>query len=190
MLDKKLNWKTHLNELAKKLSRSIGLIAKMKPYCSKSVLRSLYFSLFQSHLSYGIAVWGGNITDNQLSRLDVLQNRILKLIFSSPNDDPPTHASQIRKSFRIWTVEDQIRLEMTSLMWDYDHNLLPYNFKDFFWRSNLVHGYEIRSAVKGSLFYSKVNTTSFEITSFKHQGGKILNDLLQIDLYLSAKDKR
>ena len=79
---------------------------------------------------------------------------------------------------------------MTSLMWDYDHNLLPYNFKDFFRRSNLVHGYKTRSAVKGSLVYSKVNTTSFGIRSFKYQGVKILNDLLQTDLYLSAKNKK
>ena len=189
ILDNKLSWNAHMNELAKKLSRSIGLIYKVKQFCSKNVLRSLYFSLFHSHLSYGIAVWGGNITADQLNRLNVFQNRILKIIFLSPND-PPIHANDIRKALNILSVEDQIKLQMSSFMWDYDHNLLPEHLRQSFKRSNLIHNYQTRSAEQGSLFYTKVNTTSFGIKSFKYQGVKILNELLCKDTYIAAKNKK
>ena len=57
ILDNKLDWKGHIAKLTKKLSRAIGLIHKMKGLCPISVLRSLYHSRFNSHLSYSLVVW-------------------------------------------------------------------------------------------------------------------------------------
>ena len=188
ILDNKLNWKAHVNELAKKLSRSIGLIAKIRPFCTLNVLRSLYFSLFNSHLSYGLSVWGGSISEILLSRLKTLQNRTLRIIFSSTRDNPVSCA-EIRKTIRILTIEDQMKVQISSLMWDYDHNLLPENLSHYFKRSNLVHNYETRGASKGNLFFSKVNTASFGIKSFKYQGVKTLNHLLNEKLYQNSKSK-
>ena len=34
------------------------MLYKIRDYSSKTVLRSLYYILFHSHLSYGIPVWG------------------------------------------------------------------------------------------------------------------------------------
>ena len=58
ILDPFLRWNHHINELTKKLNRAIGMIYKIRYDCTKSVLLSLYFSLFHSHLSYGLSVWG------------------------------------------------------------------------------------------------------------------------------------
>ena len=55
-LDPFLRWNHHINELSKKLNRAIGMLYKIRYNCTKTVLRSLYFSLFHSHLSYGISV--------------------------------------------------------------------------------------------------------------------------------------
>ena len=58
ILDPFLRWNNHINHLTKKLNRAIGMIYKIRYHCTKIVLRSLYFSLFHSHLSYGLSVWG------------------------------------------------------------------------------------------------------------------------------------
>ena len=63
ILDPFLRWNHHINELIKKLNRAIGMIYKIRYHCTKSVLLSLYFSLFHSHLSYGLSVWGRVTTD-------------------------------------------------------------------------------------------------------------------------------
>ena len=52
ILDSRLTWKHHITELCKKLSRAVGLLYKMKNFSTKFVLRSLYFSIFHSHLTY------------------------------------------------------------------------------------------------------------------------------------------
>ena len=60
ILDPFLRWNHHINELTKKLNRAIGMIYKIRYDCTNSVLLSLYFSLFHSHLSYGLSVWGAS----------------------------------------------------------------------------------------------------------------------------------
>ena len=58
ILDSRLTWKIHIDELCKNLGRTVGMLFKIRYQCNKKVLRSLYFSLFESHLSYGLPVWG------------------------------------------------------------------------------------------------------------------------------------
>ena len=58
ILDSRLSWKFHISELTKKLSRSVGMLFKIREYTPKSVLVSLYHSLFNSHLTYGLPAWG------------------------------------------------------------------------------------------------------------------------------------
>ena len=57
ILDNKLNWKPHITELCKKLGGAVGMLYKIRTLCPASTLKSLYFSLFHSHLSYGLVVW-------------------------------------------------------------------------------------------------------------------------------------
>ena len=86
ILDNKLDLKCHMAELTKKLSRAIGLIHKMKGLCPISVLRSLYRSLFNSHLSYGLVVWGNACRWN-LEKIRSLQKIVLRLFAPGHNGD-------------------------------------------------------------------------------------------------------
>ena len=51
-LDNKLTWKYHVNEMCVKLSKVCGIFYKIRHFVPLSVLRIIYFSLFQSHLQY------------------------------------------------------------------------------------------------------------------------------------------
>ena len=51
ILDSRLTWKFHIAELTKKLSRSVGMLFKIRDYTPRPVLVSLYHSLFNSHLT-------------------------------------------------------------------------------------------------------------------------------------------
>ena len=58
IIDDRLSWKFHILELTKKLNRSVGMFYKIRNYTPIHVLTSLYYSLFNSHMSYGISAWG------------------------------------------------------------------------------------------------------------------------------------
>ena len=56
-LDNKLTFGPHISYLQSKLSRSIGIISKIKYYVPDRVLFLLYFALFHSHITYGLIIW-------------------------------------------------------------------------------------------------------------------------------------
>ena len=58
VLDKHLNWKKHISIISKKISRAIGIMYRLRPYISTSLLKTIYYSLIYSHLIYAIHVWG------------------------------------------------------------------------------------------------------------------------------------
>ena len=186
ILDNKLNWKAHTTELSKKLSRAVGLLYKIKNLCPASVLRSLYFSLFNSHLSYGLVVWG-NANCNYLNKIKSLQKRALKCIFS--NNDDNININDIHVDLKILNVDHQLQMQLSSLMWDYDHDTLPPSLKAYFKRANLVHNYSTRLASKGGLHFSKVSTRKYGLKSFKYQGVKVLNDLKNMSIYQNTGSK-
>ena len=187
ILDNRLNWRAHITELSKKLSRAIGLIYKIRNFCSFSVLRSLYFSIFNSHLSYGLAVWG-NANCSYINKIKDLQKRALKAIVFAHNDNY-ININSIHHNLKILNVGHQFQVQLSSLMWDYDHNTLPVSLKSLFKRSNLIHNYSTRAASKGKLHYTKVNTNKHGIKSFKYQGVKILNDLKDMNIYQNSTKK-
>ena len=57
-LDEHVNWKAHTDKLATRLSKYSGILNKLKNYLPPYILRTLYCSLVQSHLSYAILTWG------------------------------------------------------------------------------------------------------------------------------------
>ena len=79
LIDNKLNWKSHFNELMKTLNRAIGLLSKIRHFVTDSTLENLYHSLFHSHLTYGYILWS-SATDVQLDRIRKLQKRAIRTI--------------------------------------------------------------------------------------------------------------
>ena len=79
ILDNKLSWKPHITERCKKLSRVLGMLYKIRPFCPTTVKRSLYFSLFNSHLSYGLAAWG-IVNKVIINKVTSLQEKAIKAI--------------------------------------------------------------------------------------------------------------
>ena len=50
-IDRNLNWEYHVNNLFIKLNRANALLFKMRKYVILKILRSIYFAIFDSHLS-------------------------------------------------------------------------------------------------------------------------------------------
>lgn len=58
VLDEKLTFKNHVVFVTKKVSKLIGIFHRLKYFFPPHILKQLYFSLMQPHLSYCISVWG------------------------------------------------------------------------------------------------------------------------------------
>ena len=58
VLDDKLSWDGHIEHIAKKLASANFGINSSKNFLPPQIRRTLYFSLFDSHLNFGNILWG------------------------------------------------------------------------------------------------------------------------------------
>ena len=96
LMDQHLSWGQHLKMLKQKLSRANGLPAKVRYYLSPKLLRTLYFSIFESRLRCGCQIWGQHSNHN----LKILQNysgKQFKLSTSKTNTHLQIHFSKENK---------------------------------------------------------------------------------------------
>ena len=184
-LDKGLSWNFHITELCKKLSCAVGMLFKMKNICSTSTLRSIYFSLFHSHLSYGISVWGLAKT-SLTGKVFLLQKRAVRVVAKA---EYLAHTDPIFKEVKILKCSDQYLHTLALNMWDYDHNQIPTALNTFF-NKTPNHSYRTRFVSKGKLTPCVYKSVQFGRNSFRCEGTKILNELKDDPLYLNSKSRK
>ena len=80
IIDEDLSWDTHIKELHKKLLSSLISIKRIYKYIPKNQYKTIYHSLFQSNLTYGITAWGG-VPQYKVNKLFSVQKRCLRLLF-------------------------------------------------------------------------------------------------------------
>ena len=54
IIDKKINWVDHITFIKNKISKSIGIINKIRKFLDKNTLRNLYFTFIYPYLMYCI----------------------------------------------------------------------------------------------------------------------------------------
>ena len=58
ILDNQLTFKSHINKVYNKLIKGNAILAKTRCFIPSKIRRCMFFSHIQSHVNYGLAVWG------------------------------------------------------------------------------------------------------------------------------------
>ncbi len=82
IIDERLNWKKHIQHVTCKVRGSIASLYDMRKVIPRKLKNSVYNSIVNSQLSYGISVWGSYYITDKLNPLFVLQKRALRNLFS------------------------------------------------------------------------------------------------------------
>ena len=79
IIDCNLNWKHHINYVTLKISKTVGIISKLRYYIPNNVLLDIYKSLISPYLTYGVAAWG-NAAKVHIQKILVLQKPASRLM--------------------------------------------------------------------------------------------------------------
>ena len=136
------SWKFHIDYVCQKVSKTIGIIAKLRHFVPRHVLLTLYRSLILPYISYGICAWG-HAAETHLHKLLVLQKRALRLMFFA---EPTTHAVPLFLETKQFPISFLLFEQMSLLMYDVHNNLDPDNTKNMFTKLSSVHSYQTRGS--------------------------------------------
>jgi len=137
-LDKHLNWKPHVNMVSKKISKTIGILARVKNYIPKCALLNIYNALILPYLNYAVIIWG-----HKANCLTKLQKKAIRIITKSKYN---AHTSGLFKSEKILKFGDICALHDYQFCYKLENGLLPEFFINKFFNRDPVHDYSTRNA--------------------------------------------
>ena len=173
LLDDNLSWKPHIDYISTKISKGIGIIARLRHLVPFSTLLNIYRSLIEPYISYGLVAWGQAV-NTYLNKIVTLQKQVLCLMYFS---DYKAHSAPLFVNSGILPIKLLYFKSVASLLHDIANLRAPPNISDLFTRSSQPHAYSIRSAVAGN-FHIKTSRTNQQLFSFSRTGANIWNGIL------------
>jgi hypothetical protein len=117
-INEHLNWKDHIDKISSKISKTMGILNKLKHFIPQKAKLHIYNSLILSHLNFGILAWG-----YQCDRIFKLQKKVVRIICVSKYN---AHSDPLFKSLNLLKVSDILRLQLLKFYYKYKNGNLPY----------------------------------------------------------------
>ena len=155
-IDQNLNWKDRINDIVVKLNGPNALLFKIRNFVNITILKTIYFAIFDSHINYANLVWAQN--SYAMSRILALQKRPMRIItFQSRN----CHSSPLFFKLKLLKFNDKVHLENVLLLSKYINSLLQPVFNNWFTFYSNVHNYETTSSATCKLFKPSFHTNLY-----------------------------
>ena len=118
-LDQNLNWSSHSNQLILKLNRNLNLLRLRRNMMTQESKLLVYQSHLESHIQYGILLWGNGKSNEQINRLQKIQNKALQYITNN------NKALLNKKELKVLDITSMIELANLKFGYKVLHKLLP-----------------------------------------------------------------
>ena len=165
-IDSNLNWKQHITRVKGKVKSSIFMLNRIKYLIPKETMKTLYYSLVQSHLEYGITIWG-DARKSIINELIILQKKAIRIINRANYQE---HTDPLFKNNKILKLNDLYDFNVAKLMYRYSTGALPTSLNKIFTTHKTHHNYYTRNRNNPRIPLSKYSTT---IKSVRHKGPKL-----------------
>jgi hypothetical protein len=145
-LDDRLSFDSHIDGLAKQISKKIGILKSCK-FLSRNTLVHLFNSIVLPHFDYCSSVWCATSSKN-LTRLQRLQNRAMRLILRKPHR---THIEDMLDELKWMSVRQRNVFNNMILMWKIVNGFAPTYLSDNITYVNQTHSHFTRAHFNQSI---------------------------------------
>ena len=135
-INEHMNWNTHIFNISKTITKTLGVMNRLKHFLPQRILQILYNSLILSHLNSNITAWG--FASHKLCRL---QKRALRLITDSRYN---AHTQPLFKALCTLTLDDTFKMQCLKFYYKFIQGKLPPFFDTFFIEKTTLHNYQTR----------------------------------------------
>ena len=136
------------------------------------MLKTIYYSIFNSHLIYACQVWGQN--ENCLKKLSSLQNKAIRIINFKQQDFP---INELYYANGILKIKDYIHLINFLFVRDVLSNESLEVFSNYFTKSDDFHDHMTRHSSRHSIIMEHSNTLLYGFSSIRNKAASSWNFL-------------
>ena len=170
ILDCQLNWKMHIEAQSKKISKSIALLRRAKPFVPQHILVKMYNTLVLPYFTYCSTVWNDG-SSTILSKLSKLQRRAARVITGQTYD---VRSTQILGDLSWIPIEDTLKRREIIMSFKALTDRLPTYLQELFSKCNNDNYYLRSNNSKLALPKPKTN---FLKRSFSYRAAQGWNEL-------------
>ena len=80
LFDENLTWKNHINLIENKISKSLGILHRVKFLLNQKFRKNVYFSFIHSYMNYDDIAWGSTYKP-KLQKIFTYQKKAARVIF-------------------------------------------------------------------------------------------------------------
>ena len=164
-IDSALSWQAQVKKINSQISRTLGVINKLKRIAPPSVLKTLYNTLINQKLSYGIRAWGLNH-----AKVFKIQKKAIRAITASKYN---AHTDPLFKQLNLLKVEDIFKQNCLVLHYKIERNIAPQHIRDLITRNHDIHNHATRN------YTIRIPTANFVTHSdcLRYYLPKLINEL-------------
>ena len=141
-IDDKLNWSVHINYISNKISKNIGVITRARKMLDQNTTTGLYYTFIYPYLNYCCSVWG-LAPATYVSKLHVLQKRILRIICGKPRLSPSLN---LFVSLKVLPIVELNKLKLATFCYKFQSQMLPSIFNEYITNVSDIHSHSTRSS--------------------------------------------
>ena len=169
-IDDKLTWKYHINHISNKISKSIGILYKVRHILNKEWKLNLYKTLILPYLNYCNIIWASTYKTS-IKPLLIKQKRALKIALNLHHLTSSRVVFDMAKVHSVYEIYD---IHISIFMFKYLKNLLPMSFTDMFQLNRNIHSFHTRNASKFYLPFPRIGKFKFSVL---YSGAALWNSL-------------
>ena len=188
-LDESLEWNLQLHGLLQKVSRSVGVLAKLRYYLNYKSLLSVYYALFDSHVNFCIHTMG-HVTQAPYEKLEKLQNKALRIMHYKSQRDS---AKPLFINSRILPIRKQLIMKNCLFAFDFFKNNLPKYFNNFLRitgnnhnHATRTHGKDLQISMTETIRYT-LRYGTYNLANLISKDWNKYHKLITVDLNSTSK---
>ena len=183
LIDSHLSWRYHIYYISSKISKGVGIIARLRLFVPTSTLSKLYRSLIEPYISYGLTGWG-QPANSILSKILMLQKQALRLMYFS---DRRAQVIPLFVRSGVLPLNMLYFKYLAILKHNISNNWFPSKISELFICSNMIHSHYTRLSAVGNFYVQRFRLSQL-LLSFSRSDVRIWNKISSLTLSEQRKD--
>ena len=117
ILSKDLKWSTHIDQICKKGSSTLGFVQRNLKSCPKECKKTAYVALVRSTLEYGAVVWDPHL-EKDITKIEKIQRKAARFIKSDYKSRNPGCVTDMLNDLNLPTLQERRKDKRLSFLYN------------------------------------------------------------------------